>query len=305
MNNKINLDDLLKEEMGNLSPEPPANLWQNISSQLPDVATTSSTTTAAAKTVVGVSVKSAVIAVATIAVGAVGYVMYTTSKNAQSNNKDNSSIAISETVPESETEEQIQDVEEAVATEQSAEFTKKSKSTSNTKTTNTQSISKVDGVTPDVETPIDYPAPTSTQNNNDEVQKEETTALNIEQQRDQTTTEKTQPENKQIPGNSSTSNTTNEEFLKPNIPNVFTPNNDGYNDEYVITIENEVLYDLKITDAKGHVVFESKDKNKHWNATNQKTGEHCEPGVYVMAFRYQLNGMKEPKVEKGLILLKL
>ena len=89
MNNKINLDDLLKEEMGNLSPEPPANLWQNISSQLPDVATTSSTTTVAAKTVVGVSVKSAVIAVATIVVGAVGYVMYTAPNNTLSNNKDN------------------------------------------------------------------------------------------------------------------------------------------------------------------------------------------------------------------------
>lgn len=300
MNNKINLDDLLKEEMGNLSPEPPADLWQNISNQLPDVTTTSSTTTAAAKTVVGVSVKSAVIAVATIAVGAVGYVLYTSSNNTPSNNNDNSNIAISETAPEVKTEEQIQVAEETNVIEQSADFTKKPKSTTNTKTTKAQSITKVGGVTPDVEIPIDYPAPTSTPNNSDEVQKEETTAVNAEQQHAQASTE-----NKQIPSNSSTPNTASEEFLKPNIPNVFTPNNDGYNDEYVITIENEVLYDLKITDAKGHVVFESKDKNKHWNGTNQKTGEHCEPGVYVMAFRYQLNGMKESKVEKGLILLKL
>lgn len=303
MNNKINLDDLLKEEMGNLSPEPPANLWQNISSQLPDVATTSSTTTVAAKTVVGVSVKSAVIAVATIAVGAVGYVMYTTYNNTSTSNTEKENTTLIQRLPEAKNVEENQTSDETNPINQSTELPKALSSTPKSK--NIQNKIVACGDFPEEEVPVDYPAPTSTQNNNDEVQKEETTALNIEQQRDQTTTEKTQPENKQIPGNSSTSNTTNEEFLKPNIPNVFTPNNDGYNDEYVITIENEVLYDLKITDAKGHVVFESKDKNKHWNGTNQKTGEHCEPGVYVMAFRYQLNGMKEPKVEKGLILLKL
>ncbi len=302
MNNKINLDDLLKEEMGNLSPAPPADLWQNISNQLPDFATTSSTTTAAAKTVVGVSVKSVVIAVATIAAGAVGYVMYSSSKNTPSNNKDNSNIAISENTPEVKTEEQTLVAEETNAVEQPADYTKNTKSTPNTKAQNKIIAC---GDIPEEETPVNYPAPTSIQNNNDEVQNEETTAVNAEQQHAQTSSEKTQTENKQTTSNSSTSNTASEEFLKPNIPNVFTPNNDGYNDEYVITIENEVLYDLKITDAKGHVIFESKDKNKHWNGTNQKTGEACEPGVYVMAFRYQLNGMKEPKVEKGLILLKL
>lgn len=302
MNNKINLDDLLKEEMGNLSPEPPANLWQNISTQLPDVVTTSSTTTAAAKTVIGVSVKSAVIAVATIAAGVVGYVLYTAPNNTLSNNKDNSNIAIGETTPEAKTEEQTQVAEETNAVEQPADLTKNTKSTPNTKA---QNKIVACGDIPEEETPVDYPAPTSTQSNKDLVNNEDIVSVNREQQNIQNNTEQSQEENKQAPNTPSAQSTASEEFLKPNIPNVFTPNNDGYNDEYVITIENEVLYDLKITDAKGNVIFESKDKNKHWNGTNQKTGEACEPGVYVMAFRYQLNGMKEAKVEKGLILLKL
>lgn len=303
MNNKINLDDLLKEEMGNLSPEPPANLWQNISSQLPDVATTSSTTTAAAKTVVGVSVKSAVIAVATIAAGAVGYVLYTSSNNTSSSNTEKENTTLIQRLPEAKNVDENQTYDETNPITQTTEAPKTVSST--TKSKKTQNKLTTDGGFLEEDVPVDYPAPSTTQNNNDEVQKDESKAINAEQQRDQTTAEKTQPENKHTPGNSSIPNTTSEEFLKPNIPNVFTPNNDGYNDEYVITIENELLYDLKITDAKGNVVFESKDKNNHWNGTNQKTGEACEPGVYVMAFRYQLNGMKEPKVEKGLILLKL
>lgn len=300
MNNKINLDDLLKEEMGNLSPEPPANLWQNISSQLPDVATTSSTTTAAAKTVVGVSVKSAVIAVATIAAGAVGYVLYISSNNKPSNNTQNSTV--NETQYEVKTGDKNQIAEEVTLTKQTAVLPE---TTSTKKHKKVQNKIIARGDFPEEEVSVDFSAPTSTQNNKELLQNEEVVSVTADQQNTKTNTEDLQQENTHVPNSSITPNTASEEFLKPNIPNVFTPNNDGYNDEFVITIENEVLYDLKITDAKGNVIFESKDKNKHWNGTNQKSGEYCEPGVYVMAFRYQLNGMKEPKVEKGLILLKL
>lgn len=300
MNNKINLDDLLKEEMGNLSPEPPANLWQNISSKLPDVATTSSTTTAAAKTVVGVSVKSAVIAVATIAAGAVGYVLYTSSNNKPSNNTQNSTV--NETQYEVKTGDKNQIAEEVTLTKQTAVLPETT-STKKHKKVKNKIIAR--GDFPEEEVSVDFSAPTSTQNNKKLLQNEEVVSVTADQQNTKTNTEDLQQENTHVPNSSITPNTASEEFLKPNIPNVFTPNNDGYNDEFVITIENEVLYDLKITDAKGNVIFESKDKNKHWNGTNQKSGEYCEPGVYVMAFRYQLNGMKEPKVEKGLILLKL
>jgi gliding motility-associated-like protein len=305
MNNKIKIDDLLKQEMGRLSPEPPVDLWQNISSQLPGVATTSSTTTAAAKIVFGISVKSAVIALATIAAGAVGFVMYTSSNNIPLHNKDNSNIVISETAPELKIENRNQVVEETNSIEQSVNLTKNTKSTSNSKGSKSQHRIRTCGDIPDEETPVYYPAPTSIQNHNDEVQNQETIAVNTEQQHISIGTEKLQQENKQAPNSLSTQISSSEEFLKPNIPNVFTPNNDGYNDEYVITIENEVLYDLKITDAKGNVVFESMDKNKRWNGTSQKSGDVCEPGIYVMAFRYQLSRMKEPKIEKGFILLKL
>ena len=302
MSNKIHLDDLLKEEMGNLSPEPPANLWQNISIQLPDVVTTSSTTIGAAKTVFGISVKSVVIAAAAIATGAIGYVLYTSSNNNPSNTSESTNATIGETLPEVKTVDENPTSEEVTSVNQTTVLPKTISSPTNKKHQNKITAC---GDLPDEEVPVDMPAPTSTQSNKDLVNNEEIVSVKQEQQNVQTNTEKSLQENKQASNSSTTQSTASEEFLKPNIPNVFTPNNDGYNDEYVITIENELLYDLKITDAKGQVVFESKDKNKHWIGINQKNGEYCEPGVYVMAFRYQLYNMKEPKVEKGLILLKL
>lgn len=303
MNNKINIDDLLKQEMGSLSPEPPANLWQNISSQLPDVATASSATTAAAKTIAGVSIKTMVITAATLAAGAVGYVIYISSNNTPSSNTEQSSTTIRETLPEANNVEEIQTSDKTNAVNQTAELPPKPNSISIPKSKKVQNKINADGDFPDEEILVDYAVPTST---NVVVNEEETVPTNKVQQNATATTEKTKQETKESStNNTSNQNITSEEFLRPNIPNVFTPNNDGYNDEFVITLENEVLYDLKITDAKGNVVFESKDKNRHWNGINQRNGEACEPGVYVLAFRYQLKGMNEPKVEKGLILLKL
>ena len=303
MSNKINIDDLLKQEMGGLSPEPPANLWQNISSQLPDVATASSATTAAAKTIAGVSIKTMVIAAATIAAGAVGYVIYISSNNTPSSNTEQWSTTIRETLPEAKNVEEIQTSDKTTLVNQTTELPQKPNSTSIPKSKKVQNKINADGDFPDEEVPVDYPAPTST---NMVVNEEEAVSTNKVQQNATATTEKTKQETTESStNNTSNQNITSEEFLRPNIPNVFTPNNDGYNDEFVITLENEVLYDLKITDAKGNVVFESRDKSKHWNGINQRNGEACEPGVYVLAFRYQLKGMNEPKVEKGLILLKL
>jgi gliding motility-associated-like protein len=300
MSNKVNIDDLLKQEIGSLSPEPPAGLWQNISSQLPDVATASSATTVAAKTIAGVSVKTMVIAVATLAVGAVGYVIYISSNNTPSSNTEKASTTIREALPEAKNVEESQISDETALVNQTTELPKTSNSTAVVKSKKVQNKIIACGDLPDEAVLVNYPAQTLTQTNTI-VNDDEEVLINKVQQYSTINAEKSEQETKE----NSLQNITNEEFLKPNIPNVFTPNNDGYNDEFVITLENEVLYDLKITDAKGNVIFESKDKNKHWNGTNQKSGEHCEPGIYVMAFRYQLVGMKDSKIEKGLILLKL
>ena len=293
MTNKINIDDLLKQEMGNLSPEPPADMWQSISNQLPHAGFTP-TPVSAVKTIAGISIKSAVITLAGLAVGSVAYLVLSSrptppTKTETLSTKVNESL----TLPPNTIQNQPS---------QTNLVSHKQKDRSTPKVI--KKLITVNGDISDDAVAIDYPA-SGYSPINDLVNTEQGVQIIQQPPVLDNNTEKTQQEKKETPNTSSTSIITSEEFLKPNIPNVFTPNNDGYNDEFVITIENELLYDLKITDAKGNVVFESRDKNKHWNGTNQRNGETCEPGVYVLAFGYMLKGMSEPKVEKGLILLKL
>jgi len=293
MSNKINIDDLLKQEMGNLSSEPPADMWQSISNQLPH-ATLPPTQVSAVKTIVGVSLKSATITLASLAVASVAYLLLLsnpTPPKALENNliKAEQLLASTPNLMQNQLTQTIQAPQEPKGSS-------KQKAIKN--------VFHVNGDISDETAAIDYPASFSSPIN-EIVNVENGAQINEQQNGVENNTEKIQQEKKEMSNNSLIPNTTIDEFSKPNIPNVFTPNNDGYNDEFVITIENELLYDIKITDDKGNVVFESRDKNKHWNGINQRNGEACEPGVYVLAFGYQLKGMSETKVEKGLILLKL
>ena len=291
MSNKINIDDLFKQEMGNLSPEPPADMWQSISNQLSYVELSPSKASSA-KTIAGVSLKSALITLASLAVTSVAYIFLLsnpTPPKALENNslKADELLASPSKLIQNQSTPKIQELQPP---------TPKQNSIKNGIIVNSDITDEI--------VATDYPASVSSPIN-EIINLDKGAQINDQQNVVENNTEKIQEEMSETQTNSLNQKTTIDEFLKPNIPNVFTPNNDGYNDEFVITIENELLYDLKITDAKGNVVFESRDKNKHWNGINQRNGEACEPGVYVLAFGYQLKGMSEPKVEKGLILLKL
>ncbi|MFC2107658.1 gliding motility-associated C-terminal domain-containing protein, partial [Bacteroidota bacterium] len=67
------------------------------------------------------------------------------------------------------------------------------------------------------------------------------------------------------------------------IPNVFTPNGDGYNDyltpfpESLASIES---IDLKIFNRWGKVVYETNDPMINWDGKNFRNGIECAAGVY-------------------------
>ena len=71
------------------------------------------------------------------------------------------------------------------------------------------------------------------------------------------------------------------------FPNVFTPNNDGIDDKYVIDLEGEKFYNLKIYNYNNELVFESNDKNNNWDGTNYKTGQACNSGTYYGIFQFR------------------
>jgi len=77
------------------------------------------------------------------------------------------------------------------------------------------------------------------------------------------------------------------------IPNVFTPNGDQTNDEFVVEIEGWVKYEIQIFNRHGDKVFESTDPGNPWNGKNKNTGNDLPPGVYYVVIKYQLRGSPE------------
>lgn len=65
------------------------------------------------------------------------------------------------------------------------------------------------------------------------------------------------------------------------VPNVFTPNNDGKNDHFapVFTSETSCPYDLTIFDSNGKVLFECASCQDGWNG--ERGDEWAEPGTYL------------------------
>ena len=62
------------------------------------------------------------------------------------------------------------------------------------------------------------------------------------------------------------------------IPNVFTPNQDGVNDFYLISAKGITEFNIVIVNRWGNVVFESNDILISWDGTSK--GEMCQDGVY-------------------------
>lgn len=295
MKENMNIDDLLKQELGNLNQVPPASAWQNIASKIPATQAAVQTATVS-KSVAGLSLKYVAVALATIAVGAAAYVYISSSLSTQT------------VLPNTPTPSNLLPIqpntnkaEETVIASDEIKSLPAKKSVSSMVSGGQGSASRT-GLPDKNDVAIDYPAPTVYAPAEQIKQDQQTNHTSNPVAADEL--EKNQPEEKNKPNSTATANPASEEFLKPNIPNVFTPNGDGYNDEFVITIEDEQLFELKILDAKGQIVFECKDKNQHWAGIKQNSGIACEPGLYVFALRYQTQSMKTPKVEQGFILLK-
>lgn len=79
------------------------------------------------------------------------------------------------------------------------------------------------------------------------------------------------------------------------MPNVFTPNEDGVNNTYQPeTIQNVNDYHLVILNRWGEIVYETNDLNQGWNG--QFKEKDCTNGIYFWRVDYsQLNNSKKSK----------
>lgn len=90
---------------------------------------------------------------------------------------------------------------------------------------------------------------------------------------------------------------------EPEFGNFFSPNADGSNDVWEIRIEPTVFYHLKIVNMRGQLVFETEKPGDFWNGVDYKTGVECENGTYSYIFDYQFDKNEAIHSEKGFINL--
>ncbi|RYD80669.1 MAG: gliding motility-associated C-terminal domain-containing protein [Sphingobacteriales bacterium] len=85
------------------------------------------------------------------------------------------------------------------------------------------------------------------------------------------------------------------------VPNSFTPNNDGKNDQFKPLISGPVSrYSFKVYNRLGENVFSTSDLQKGW--AGQLKGKEQDSGVFIWVCSYQFSNDK-PILKKGTVLL--
>jgi gliding motility-associated-like protein len=64
------------------------------------------------------------------------------------------------------------------------------------------------------------------------------------------------------------------------LPNVFTPDNDGVNDQFFIESKGLTTFQLSIFDTSNKLVYQSKNPNFSWNGLHHLTNEKVPSGTY-------------------------
>lgn len=318
-----NIDELLKNSLGHLEQTPPPDAWSGIQQGLSNVPTTGTEGVAAKSAVT--AVKSAtlltkiIVAVATSTVIVGGYVAYTYFNNIPAKEEASTTALpsdelLTEEKGKEEEESPIADTKNTVSPAVSEKDNKKFGSSSNGTKENNQpsktassspiSITKEDGSVDNNSISKDESSINVSAVENKAIEKQASAiksevkpVIKPKPKHNFTDEEKTT-------GSNSSAFIDDNQEAKPVIGAVFTPNNDGKNDEFKIEIEKEVFYDLKIYDRDGKTVFESNSKDNLWNGSVHNIGEPCSPGTYHYVFRYQYSGGKIRNLSGAIMLLK-
>jgi gliding motility-associated-like protein len=85
------------------------------------------------------------------------------------------------------------------------------------------------------------------------------------------------------------------------VPNSFTPNNDGVND-YVKVFSEDTLdvYEFKIFNSWGELIWESYDLNDKWNGGDDY---YAPSNNYSYTLRYRVKGYSFIRTKKGFITI--
>lgn len=88
------------------------------------------------------------------------------------------------------------------------------------------------------------------------------------------------------------------------IPNCFTPDGDGVNEQFFVITECEYLltFEMKIFDSQGGLVYELNDKDEKWDGSSLKS-ETAVQGMYNYILKYRNLDQEKTQEKFGRILL--
>jgi len=88
------------------------------------------------------------------------------------------------------------------------------------------------------------------------------------------------------------------------VPNAFSPDGDGINDNFQFTVTNARWIELEIYDRWGSIVFRSEDLNAKWDGRHYLSNEKLSPGIYsfVMVVRVKENGYTHREMGSVMLL---
>ncbi|MBX7203225.1 MAG: gliding motility-associated C-terminal domain-containing protein [Bacteroidia bacterium] len=87
-----------------------------------------------------------------------------------------------------------------------------------------------------------------------------------------------------------------------NLPNVFTPNNDGINDVFLPEIKASIKQsELTVYNRWGNLIFKTNQINEGWNG--HKENENYANGVYFWVLKYTTDDSKEHILKGNITLL--
>ena len=257
------LKDLFSEKLENYEAKVNPALWNSIASKIAVPAATSAVVgkTVLSKIIIGSSIAAAV------AIG--GYIFLTPSENTTTPTKE--TVVPKEQVSKSNTSKAFVEAEEAVVASQNKTKAVSSKNTENKEVTVNNEL-----------------IPTHSNEHGGEV----VTTIRTETTEEIITTIKHSPDAPAEKSVSKTTKTTRQELQREkqksdqednsieNLPNVFTPNNDGSNDYFSIQSSGVKDFSIVVMDNKNSVVFKSDDANFKWNGVDLK-GDQVPEGNYI------------------------
>lgn len=271
-------DDIFKQQLENASATPPAGVWEGISSSLASTGA-ATVTTAVVKTALWVKIGIGVIAAAAIA--SVVYIAGQKNETALQ-----APVKVSEQAQESvlpqERNAEINDISEIINPAPSE------------KTGDKQAVSKTDivskyedapevGIVPPAKT--DEQAPVEYKIN---LQKEEKPLEMKGKEQPVKADSKVSPAEADPIAKSETPLRKVDSSVIT-VPNVFTPDGDGINDDYKILIRGEESVRIIIYDINETNIFETTNKYLGWNCT-KLNGEPYPAGTYIVKVIYKFPG---------------